>query len=127
MRSRSDDELYSLQNRYLGPPGRTFIFQARYAAYGIWAGCFFVLLVVKQQLGLFSGFLGYVVVAVFATLATQMVMKVITPERPAGQVLRMFGAELSAPRPLTRVRTVGSPDPRHVQVAVARPIPEDDR
>ncbi|MDN5916878.1 MAG: hypothetical protein L0I76_17520 [Pseudonocardia sp.] len=127
MRSRSDDELYSLQNRYLGPPGRTFIFQARYAAYGIWAACFFVLLVIKQQLGLFSGFMGYVVVALFATLATQAVMRVITPERPAGQVLRMFGAELSTPRPLTRVRTVGSPDPRHVQVAVARPIPEDDR
>lgn len=127
MRSRSDDELYSLQNRYLGPPGRTFVVQARYAAYGIWAACFFVLLVIRAQLGLFDGFMGYGIVAVFAALATRAIMRVVTSERPAGQVLRMFGAELSTPRPLKALRTVGSPDPRHVQIAVARPLPEDRR
>ena len=48
VRSCSDDELYHLQGRYLGPPGRTFLFQARYIAYVLWAGYAFVGLIVKQ-------------------------------------------------------------------------------
>ncbi|WP_226360991.1 hypothetical protein [Pseudonocardia sp. ICBG1142] len=128
MRSRSDDELYSLQNRWLGPPGRTLLWQARYAAYIVWVGYFFVFLVLRQQLGdLLSGFLGYLIVGMTALLATHVTMRVVTPERPAGQVLRMFYAELSAPRTMQAVRTVATPDPRWVQVTVARPTPGDRR
>lgn len=128
MRSRSDDELYALQNRWLGPPGRTMLWQARYAAYIVWVGYFLVFLIIRQQLGdLLSGFLGYLIVAMAALLATHATMRVVTPERPAGQVLRMFLAELSAPRAAQGVRTVATPDPRWVQVAVARPTPGDHR
>lgn len=128
MRSRSDDELYALQNRWLGPPGRTLLWQARYAAYVVWVGYFLFFLIVRQQLGdALSGFLGYAIVAVAALLATHGTMRVVTPDRPAGQVLRMFFAELGAPRSAPAARTVATPDPRWVQVAVARPTPEDRR
>ncbi|OLL74333.1 hypothetical protein Ae168Ps1_2721 [Pseudonocardia sp. Ae168_Ps1] len=128
MRSRSDDELYALQNRWLGPPGRTLFWQARYAAYIVWVGYFLIFLIVRQQLGdLLSGFLGYVIVTLMALLATNLTMRVVTPDRPAGQVLRMFLAELGAPRSRPSVRTVATPDPRWVQVAVARPTPGDSR
>lgn len=128
MRSRSDDELYALQNRWLGPPGRTLLWQARYAAYIVWVGYFSIFLIVRQQLGdLLSGVLGYGIVALAALAATNLTMRVVTPERPAGQVLRMFFAELSAPRPPPAVRTVATPDPRWVQIAVARPTPGDPR
>ncbi|QYN41073.1 hypothetical protein K1T35_47890 (plasmid) [Pseudonocardia sp. DSM 110487] len=122
MRSRSDDELYALQNRYLGPPGRTLLWQARYAAYVLWAGYAIVFLILRAQLGLIDGFLGYAVVVVAAVLATQHTMRVITPERPTGSVLKMFVAELDAPRRDAQPATAVA-DPRHVLVSPTRPHP----
>ncbi|WP_214369788.1 hypothetical protein [Pseudonocardia sp. H11422] len=122
MRSSSDDELYALQNRYLGPPGRTLLWQARYTAYGVWIAYGFLFLIIRQQLGLFPGFLGYIVVVVAAVAATIYTMRVVTPERPAAAVLRMFSAELQAPRPDT-TSVVAVSDPRHVLVTPARPRP----
>ncbi|MCE3555520.1 hypothetical protein LWC33_29250 [Pseudonocardia sp. RS11V-5] len=126
MRSRSDDELYSLQNRYLGPPGRTLMWQARYSAYGLWLAYGFVFLIIRAQLGLFDGFLGYVIVVVAAVVATQYTMRVITPDRPTVAVLRMFAAELRAPRPESDT-VVSVSDPRHVLVSPTRPRPREVR
>ncbi|OLL69906.1 hypothetical protein [Pseudonocardia sp. Ae150A_Ps1] len=126
MRSRSDDELYALQNRYLGPPGRTLLWQARYAAYGLWLGYAFLFLIVRAQLGIFDGAIGYGVVAIAAILATQYTMRVITPDRPVAAVLALFAAELRAPRSETTT-VVAVSDPRHVLVSPARPRPWEDR
>ncbi|MCF7552575.1 hypothetical protein [Pseudonocardia sp. WMMC193] len=120
MRSRSDDELYALQNRYLGPPGRTLMWQARYSAYCLWLAYCFVLLIAHAQLGLFDGFLGYVIVVVGAVVATQLTMRVITPDRPTTAVLRMFAAELRVPR-LREQTAVYVSDPRHVHLSSVRP------
>lgn len=124
MRSRSDDELYAFQNVYLGPPGRTLPFKARYLAYVLWVGWLFVLLVLRAQLGLMPGFAGYVLVGILAMLATSMTMRVVTPERPVAAVARMFLAELDTPRAAADPVTVNVSDPRRVLVSVARPRPE---
>lgn len=116
-----------MQNRYLGPPGRTLIFQARYSAYAMWVGYAFLFVIVRAQLGLFRGGLGYVVVAIAAVLATLLTMRAVTPERPVAQVLRMFGAELGAPRPpRPGPATVMIADPRRVRVSATRPRPRQD-
>ncbi|MFR9806465.1 hypothetical protein ACL02T_29875 [Pseudonocardia sp. RS010] len=124
MRSRSDDELYSFQNVYLGPPGRTLPFKARYIAYALWVGWVFILLILRAQLGLMPGFDGYLMVVILAVVATKLTMRVITPERPVLGVLRMFLAELNTPRANAAAPVVTVSDPRHVLVSVTRPRPE---
>lgn len=122
MRSISDDELYAVQGRYLGPPGRTLPFQARYSAYALWSLYFLIFLVVRAQLGLFRTGLGYVVIGLAATLATILTMRVVTPERPASVVVAMFFVELAAPR--ARARTARGRivmTPRRVLVTATRP------
>lgn len=119
MRSRSDDELYAVQNRYLGPPGRTLLWQARYSAYGLWLGYVLLLLIVRAQVGVFGGLAGYGVVAVVAVVATQYTMRVVSPDRPALAVAGLFAAELRAPRRESRSR-VWVLDPSSVLVSTER-------
>lgn len=121
MRSRSDDELYALQNRYLGPPGRTLLWHARYTAYALWAGYAFIFLILRAHLGL-DGFFGYVFVVIAAVVATQQTMRVVTPERPPVAVLAMFTAELGAPRRDAET-AIAVADPRHVLISPTRPRP----
>lgn len=123
MRSHSDDELYHVQGRYLGPPGRTFLWQARYVAYVVWAAYAFAGLILKQQLGLGGGFLGYVLVAMVAVAATITTMRMVSPERPASAVLAMALAELRTPRDVPVPAVVTVSDPRWVRVHLDRPVP----
>lgn len=120
MRSRSDDELYAVENRYLGPPGRTMPWQARYRAYAVWVGWFFVLVILRQQLGIFSGAIGWGLVALLAVFATRTTMRFVGPERPTFAVLGLFVGELSAPRDVANT-DVAVIDPRHVRVTSERP------
>ncbi|WP_232668624.1 hypothetical protein [Pseudonocardia sp. TRM90224] len=122
MLSRSDDELYSVQGRYLGPPGRTLLWQARYIAYVIWAGYAFVFVVVRQQLSLLPGLAGYAVVALAAVIATVATMRHVSVERPPSAVLAMFLAELRTPRHTPPPSpTVAVSDPRNVAVHLSVP------
>lgn len=123
MRSVSDDELYAVQGRYLGPPGQTIPWQARYVAYVLWAGYFLALVIVRAQLHLLGGGFGYVALAAAATVATVVTMRVVTPERPVGAVAAMFLAELNAPRPDSGRTICAAPDPRRVLFAPFRPRP----
>lgn len=134
MRSRSDDDLYAVENRYLGPPGRPVPWQARYRAYGAWVCWLLPLTVLRQTVGVLPGLLGWAVVGVLAVGGARLTMRVVGPERPAGAVVRMFLAELAAPRSREApVRTFVA-DPRHVQVhlqvhpqVAARPVPGPPR
>lgn len=127
MRSRSDDELYAVENRYLGPPGRLIPWQARYRAYGVWACWLLPLAVLRQTVGVLPGLLGWALVGLLAVVATRLTMHVVGPERPAGAVVRMFLAELAAPRSRPAAPRVSVADPRHVRVVAARPVPGDGR
>lgn len=120
MRVRSDDDLYSLENRYLGPPGRTIPFQARYSAYLVWAGYVVIFLVLRQQLGIGGGD-GTFFVLFGTTIATVWSMKLVSPERPASVVLGMLWANITAPRPGGGQVFAAAPNPRRVLVTAQRP------
>ncbi|WP_226352142.1 hypothetical protein [Pseudonocardia sp. ICBG601] len=116
--------MYAVSNRYLGPPGRTLPWQARYSAYGLWAVYALIALVIRAQLGLFPGVIGYGVVAVVAVVATQASMRWVNPDRSAASAAGLFAAELRAPRRGREHSRTTVLDPSAVSVAVTRPIPE---
>lgn len=121
MRSVSDDELYSVAGRYLGPPGHTIPWQARYSAYLVWAAYFVAGLIIRAQLRIFSGGGGYVVIAVGATVACVLTMRLVSPERSASAVAAMVWAELSAPRPGDGKTVCATLVPRHLVITEQRP------
>ncbi|MGH8918962.1 MAG: hypothetical protein ACRD0H_11650 [Actinomycetes bacterium] len=124
----SDDELYAVQGRYLGPAGHTIPWHARYCAYALWAVYAVGLLIVRAQLHVLPGGGGYVTVAAVATIATVVTMRVVTPERPITAVARMAWAELRAPRPASgRGGVRAAPDPGRVLVSRERPRPRSRR
>jgi hypothetical protein len=99
-------------------------FKARYVAYGLWVCWVLVLLILRAQLDFMPGVAGYLMVVLLAVLATKLTMRVVTPERPVIGVLRMFFAELNAPRVDVAAPVVSVSDPRRVLVSVTRPRPE---
>lgn len=123
MRVRSDDDLYSLQNRYLGPPGRTIPFQARYVAYVTWAGYLVPFLIVRQQLGI-AGSTGTLFVLAGTTIATVYTMRLVSTERPVSAVVRMLWLNITAPRPGGQA-IHAAPGPHRVLVTAHRPVPSD--
>ena len=121
MRSVSDDELYAVQGRYLGPPGHTIPWQARYSAYVMWAAYFVAGLIVRAQLRVFSGGGGYVVIAVVATVACVVTMRLVSPERSVSAVAGMVWAELGAPRAGAGKPVHATLVPRHLVITEHRP------
>jgi hypothetical protein len=99
MKAESDDELYRVNPVWLGPPGATLPWRARYVAYGVWIGVFLALFTVARLVLMMP--LSVWVVAwsvVIATVVTRVVCRRIDFERPLGTVLAAFGAELRGPR-----------------------------
>jgi hypothetical protein len=127
MYSVSDDELYAVQGRYLGPPGKTLPWQARYIAYAVFAGYLFGLLILRQQLRILPGGGGYVVLVLASVLSTIATMRLVTPERPVTAVLAGFWADIGAPRPGGGTTYYGAPDLRRVLISTERPRPRHRR
>lgn len=99
MRLRHDDELYRVDNEYLGPPGSDWP-RARYIAYVVWACTVVAMLGIERQVGL-----GLSGISVLYTLAgsiafTRWIGRYITHEVPAREVARMAVNDLRAPREL---------------------------
>lgn len=98
----TDDDIYRVDERYLGPPGKTLAWHARYRAYGVGIVVFLgVLILLRGILHLpISARLVMVIIAATITITT-IVMKKVTPERPFFAVLRAGLNDLTAPRPPT--------------------------
>lgn len=127
MRSISDDELYAVQGRYLGPPGRTLPVHIRYVAIVMGVVYFLLLLIVKAQLRLDFGGLTFLLLGIGAALATIATMRLVGPERPANAVLTMLAAEIATPRPGAGQTMRAAPDPRRIRVSATRPKPSSGR
>ena len=52
MRLPVDDEIYNVNAVWLGPPGKTLPFRARYVAYAVGAAVFVLLQIVERRLGI---------------------------------------------------------------------------
>jgi hypothetical protein len=105
MRLPVDDEIYNVNAVWLGPPGKTLPFRARYVAYAVGAAVFLLLQVLERRLGIGLGFftLAWTVLATVA--ATRLVLRLVDHDRPLSSVLRGLVNEVTAPRADTAVVT----------------------
>jgi len=98
MRLPVDDEIYNVNSVWLGPPGRTLPFRARYVAYAVGAIVFVLLQAIERRLGIGLGFfvLAYSLLATMAI--TKGILALVDHDRPVLSALRAFSNEVGAPR-----------------------------
>ena len=102
MRLPVDDEIYNVNAVWLGPPGKTLPWRARYVAYAVGLVVFVLLQVLERRLGIGLGFFS-LAYSVLATVGlTRLVLGVVDHDRPLGSVLNAFAHEVGAPREDTR-------------------------
>lgn len=117
----TDDEIYRVNQAWMGPPNVTMPFRARYVAWGVGITlflAFFSLARIWVPFGFFT--LAWSLVA--AVAVTRVVCRKITHERGIGSVLVMFFRELSAPRPQQHP-TGGAAATHRVRIRTTRPRP----
>ncbi|WP_162597081.1 hypothetical protein [Streptomyces sp. NEAU-S7GS2] len=97
MRMHTDDEVYAVDDYFLGPPRGTLPFRVRYRAYGIGAGIFALILALEAWTGLLGPWPAIygLVVTIWLTMT---VMERVDHEHTAKAVAVTFAHEVSAPR-----------------------------
>ncbi|WP_191563182.1 hypothetical protein [Janibacter melonis] len=98
MRLPVDDEIYNVDAVWLGPPGKTLPFRARYVAYAIAALIFFLLQVLERRLGIGMGFFPLAYSLLVTAGLTRLVLAFVDHDRPVITVAQAFINELTAPR-----------------------------
>lgn len=120
---RTDDEVYRVDSVWLGPPRATFPWRARYVSYGLGLLVMIVVMFVQRRIGIGLDFFSVAWALLLTVVITRFIGKRIDSERPLGQVVALFRAEVAGPR----VRTVHAGGPvrsTHVRVGPAvRPRP----
>lgn len=102
MRLPVDDEIYNVNAVWLGPPGKTLPWRARYVAYAVGLVVFVLLQVLERRLGIGLGFFS-LAYSVLATVGlTRLILGVVDHDRPLGSVLTGFVHEVGAPRENTK-------------------------
>lgn len=95
----TDDIVYRVDNRYLGPAGRTLPFGPRVTTVAVGAAIFLALLVVlRVVLHIEFSYRVFLVLAVTTAWITGRVMARVTPENPLMSILRAGRNDLLAPR-----------------------------
>ena len=117
MRLPIDDEIYNVDAVWLGPPGKTLPFRARYVAYAIGAVIFFLLQVIERRLGIGFGFFSLAYTLLATAALTRLVLAFVDHDRPVSTVIQSFINELTAPREPATKRTTT------VRPAITRPRP----
>ena len=102
MRLPVDDEIYNVNAVWLGPPGKTLPWRARYVAYAVGLVVFVLLQILERRLGIGLGFfsLAYTVLATVGL--TRLILSVVDHDRPLGSVLTGFAHEVGSPREDTK-------------------------
>ena len=102
MRLPVDDEIYNVNAVWLGPPGKTLPWRARYVAYAVGLVVFVLLQILERRLGIGLGFFS-LAYSILATVGlTRLVLGVVDHDRPLGSVLNAFAHEVGAPREDTK-------------------------
>lgn len=98
MQFRNDDDLYSVDNVFLGPKEWTLPWRARYIAYVLGFPIFLVAMAIVHRLGFQLGFTA-VAYSLLATVgATTAICRKVTYERPVRTIAATFTHEVAAPR-----------------------------
>lgn len=123
---QSDDDIYIVDQRWYGPPGKELPWHARYPAYG-WGFTLYVLATLMERavLRIPFGFQSMIYTLLGVCLGTTYIMRKVDPDRPLLSVLRGYWHELRTPRPsaaATRARLRRRrPDAQRVELLLSRP------
>ncbi len=98
MRRHSDDDLYRIHSRWLGPPGYTLPFSLPLKGIPVGAGAGVVAMASLRAYGA-SGLPLWLLTAGIVIGSTKLVMSVTGPERPLRALAALFASEVSTPRP----------------------------
>lgn len=98
MRRHSDDDLYRIHSRWLGPAGYTLPFSIPLNGIPAGAATGVVALAVLRALGA-SGLPLWALTTGIVVGASKLVVSVTGPERPVRALAALFASEVSAPRP----------------------------
>ena len=115
---RTDDEVYRVDSVWLGPPRATFPWRARYVSYGLGLLVMIVVMFLQRRIGIGLDFFSVAWALLLTVVITRFIGKRIDSERPLGQVVALFRAEVTGPR----ARTAGAGGPvraTHVRVGPA--------
>lgn len=116
---RTDDDVYRVDAVWLGPPRATFPWRARYVSYGVGLLVMITIMFVQRRIGIGLDFFSAAWALVLTVSVTRFVGRRIDYERPLGQVVRLFGHELTGPR--GRTGTAGGVvRSAHVRLTAAR-------
>jgi hypothetical protein len=121
---RSDDDIYIVDQRWYGPPGKELPWHARYPAYG-WGFALYVIamLVERVVLRIGLGFQSILFTLMATCIATTYIMRKVDPDRPLLTVLRGYWHELRTPRPKgeSSAGAGRGGKPQRLQLAMSRP------
>ena len=117
MHVRTDDDIYRVDSVWLGPPRATFPWRVRYVGYGVGLIVMILVMFVQRRVGIGLDFFSVAWALILTVVITRFVGSRINYERPLGQVLGMFGHEVTGPRRRTATAG-GAVRSRHVRVRV---------
>ena len=121
MRLPVDDEIYQVNGVWLGPPGKTLPWRARYVAYAVGVVIFVVLQAIERRLGIGLGFFSVAYSLLVTVGLTRLVLKVVDHDRSVGSVVTAFAHEVGAPREDLRERRFTFHPRRITAVTFAKP------
>jgi len=120
MRVQTDDDVYAVDNHWLGPPGRTFAWRARYSAYGVFGGALLIVLAIERRAAIGFGFWSFTYALLITVVITRALMSLVNHERPVRTLFVVFRHEIVAPRRRTE-RQHAVLQPHRVQVRRRHP------
>lgn len=114
MRLPDDDDIYDIDQDYLGPPGK-YIGRFNYRTIAVFPAVFFVELVVMNMAGVGFGIFKILWALLIASYLTGQVVDRTTYERPLKSLFVTWWHELTATRPTTRGEAA-APSPRRLRL-----------
>jgi hypothetical protein len=98
MRVQTDDDVYAVDNHWLGPPGRTFAWRARYSAYGVFGAVLLIVLATERRAAIGFGFWSFTYALLITVVITRALMSLVNHERPVRTLAVVFAHEIVSPR-----------------------------
>ncbi|MBI3686195.1 MAG: hypothetical protein HY241_02440 [Actinobacteria bacterium] len=120
MRVQTDDDVYAVDNHWLGPPGRTFAWRARYSAYAVFGGALLLVLAIERRAGIGFGFWSTAYAILITVVITRAMMGLVNHDRPVRTLFVVFAHEIAAPRRSTEGHR-GLLQPRRVPIRRRHP------
>lgn len=120
MRVRTDDEIYRIDQVWLGPPRATFPWRATYASYLLGFLIFLLVLFVQRRIGISFNILPTAWALVITVFLTRLVSRKVNYEKGVVHLFQHFWHEVTGPRARTAHR--GGPV-RNGHVRVSRTAP----